>query len=157
MSAREVKVHPLNVRPGDVVVEVKSDVEITVRRELADNLPTKPGSIGYLTAHGVAGIFAVRTDEAGQGRLPWFVPVPVDIEGINVRWLCDDEISDFERLVARPEVTEPQVLNTLDRHREAFDGAGQPNFGCTCTTGPLAQGYRVHLTSVFMDLIDGAS
>lgn len=144
MSAQEVKVHPLNVRPGDVVISVKSDVEITVRRELADNLPTQPASIGYLTAHGVAGIFAVRTDEAGPGRLPWFVPVPVDIEGVNVRWLRDDEISDFRPLKALPEVTRAQVMGALDT---AFKATGGTGWGQWLEPG----------TKAVLDLLDGAS
>jgi hypothetical protein len=156
MSAREVKVHPLNVRPGDVVVSVKSDVEITVRREVAD-VPTKPCSIGYATAHGASDIFVVRTDEAGPGRLAWFLPVPTAMEGTTVRWLHDEEISDFRPLVARPEVTQAQVLVTLDRHREAFGPDSEANYGCTCVTGELVEGYRVHLTGVLMALLGGAS
>jgi hypothetical protein len=41
------------------------------------------------------------------------------------------------------------LIDLLERHRESFNRfEGEPNFGCTCTAGRIAGGYRAHLAAV---------
>jgi len=39
VTAQTVTIHPLNVKPGDVVVTVISDAQITVTREVREQTP----------------------------------------------------------------------------------------------------------------------
>lgn len=71
MTAKTVTIHPLNVKPGDIVVTVTSDTEITVTRDVPEwrQGQTGTGTLNFYGGKGHPGVrmmrFVASDDTAG--------------------------------------------------------------------------------------------